>query len=174
MKHGNAENILTGAMRAILKRCMPVLLLISSGRVWACPVENPVVDMTVNGHALAVEVASNRDGHMCGLAFRDHLPADHGMLFAFGSDRILAFWMKDTYMPLSIAYLDADGRILEIHQMEPRDTARRYVSTVPARYALEVNQGWFASKSIKAGDRLELVFPGDVGVYRYQNPVHVK
>lgn len=153
---------------------MPVLLLTISGRVWACPVENQVVEMTVNGHALVVEVASKLDDHICGLAFRDHLPADHGMLFAYGSDRTLAFWMKDTYIPLSIAYLDADGRILEIHHMEPRNTARRYVSKVPARYALEVNQGWFASKNIKAGDHLDLVFPDEPGLYRYQNQVHWK
>ena len=142
---------------AALKYCLlPTLLLladISSGQ--ACPVANKFIQITANGHTLATEVAATRTSRRCGLAFRHSLPADHGMLFAYPQDQIVAFWMKNTRIPLSIAFLDGDGRILETHDMDPSDPARRYTSKVPARYALEVNQGWFYDKKVKVGDRIE-------------------
>ena len=141
---------------ALKYRLLPTLLLladISSGQ--ACPVANKFIQITANGHTLATEIAATRTSHMCGLAFRHSLPADHGMLFAYAKDQIVAFWMKNTLIPLSIAFLDGDGRILETYDMDPHDPARRYTSSVPARYALEVNQGWFYDKDIEAGDRVE-------------------
>ena len=132
-----------------------LLLLTDISLGQACPVTNNSIQITANGHTLTTEVAASRTSHMCGLAFRHSLPADHGMLFAYAKDQIVAFWMKNTLIPLSIAFLDGDGRILEIYDMDPHDPARRYISRVPARYALEVNQGWFYDKEIKVGDRVE-------------------
>ena len=144
-------------MTAALKYCLlPTLLLladISLGQ--ACPVANKFIQITANGHNLTTEVAATRTSHRCGLAFRQNLSADHGMLFAYAQDQTIAFWMKDTLIPLSIAFLDGDGRVLETHDMDPRDPTRRYTSRVPARYALEVNQGWFYDNDIKVGDRVE-------------------
>ena len=135
----------------------------------ACPVDNKHIEITINGHSLTAEVAADLESHMCGLAFRDDLPADRGMLFAYAQDQIIGFWMKNTFIPLSIAFLNADGRILEIHTMKPNDTALRYISRVPARYALEVNQGWFHRNDIVAGDRAEFDLHAGPVVFLYDN-----
>ena len=75
--------------------------------------------------------------------FREELPEDRGMLFVFPDERVLEFWMRNTEIPLSIAFADASGRIVRIADMEPLSDAP-VSSGAPARYALEVNRGWFA------------------------------
>ena len=77
------------------------------GYIAACPVENQTIQITANGRQLTTEVATSHAGHMCGLAFRRELPANQGMLFAYAREQILGFWMKDTYVPLSIAFIDS-------------------------------------------------------------------
>ena len=89
------------------------------------------------------------------------------MLFAYAQDQVLGFWMKDTRIPLSIAFMDAGGKILEIHDMDPREPDRRYISGQPARYALEVNRGWFEEHGIKVGDSLEIDLQTGIKIYRY-------
>lgn len=145
------------------------MLLVYIKNVQACPVANKTITINVNGHKLVTEVATSFDGFMCGLAFRHELPADHAMLFAYANDQILGFWMKDTYVPLSIAFLDSNGVVLEIHKMVPLDLNRRYISKTPGRYALEVNLGWFADNGVKAGDRIELNLQAVPGIYLYRN-----
>ena len=103
-----------------------------------------------------VELAVREEEKTCGLSFRDELPVDHGMLFVYASDRILRFWMKDTRMPLSIAFLESSGKILNILEMKPMDTGNIYRSTAPARYALEMPAKWFVDHRIQAGDRVTL------------------
>jgi len=142
-------------------------LLACTGQGQACPVLNKYIRVTANGHALTTEVATNLDGHMCGLAFRQDLPADNGMLFVYAYNQIIGFWMKDTQIHLSIAFLDADGKVLEIHDMDPRDPTRRYISKEPARYALEVNQGWFSRNGIEVGKIIEFDLQSDPDVFRY-------
>ena len=150
-----------------LKYCGLLLLLASGSQVEACPVANKLIKVTAKSHVLTAEVATNREGHVCGLAFRRDLPADHGMLFVYERDLILSFWMKNTFVPLSIAFLDSDGGILEIQKMDPRNPARRYTSKSPARYALEVNQGWFADHDIAVGSRIEFDLYNDQEIYRF-------
>jgi uncharacterized membrane protein (UPF0127 family) len=87
---------------------------------------------------------------------RQSLKDGEGMLFVFDRDHILSFWMKNTLIPLSIAYIAYDGRILEIHDLEPQNLLA-VRSNRSARYALEVPQGWFARMGIRAGDML--IFP---------------
>ena len=106
-----------------------------------------------------VEVATTIDERACGLSHREYLAADHGMLFVYDDERTLSFWMKDTKIPLSIAFLNSEREMLEIQQMIPNQTAQRYTSAHPARYALEVNQGWFASRGIDVGTRLDFTLP---------------
>jgi hypothetical protein len=106
-----------------------------------------------------VEIASTPAGLRCGLAFRDELPPDHGMLFVFERERPVRFWMKDTRIPLSIAFLDARGTIVKLADMDPADPERRYSSGVPVRYALETRRGWFAAKKIRPGHRAEFSLP---------------
>ena len=152
---------------AVLKCCILPLQIAYSSCGQACPLANKYIEIMANGHTLTAEVAADRAGHMCGLAFRNGLPADRGMLFAYAQEQIIGFWMKNTFIHLSIAFLDDDGRILEIHDMDPRDPSRRYISRLPARYALEVNQGWFADNSIALGDRIEFDLPASPEIFRY-------
>lgn len=142
-------------LATIANCCLALALITSSIRVFACPVDNKTIRITANEHILTAEIAADRASHLCGLAFRHDLPSDYGMLFVYARDQTVGFWMKDTFIPLSIAFLDRDGRILEIHDMDPMDPTRRYTSRSPVRFALEVNRGWFTGKGIGVGDRLE-------------------
>jgi uncharacterized membrane protein (UPF0127 family) len=119
------------------------LFLSADWPVVACPVDKRHIEIAVAGHLLKSDVAANLKGHLCGLAFRQQLPPDQGMLFAYARDQIVAFWMMHIHIPLSIAFLDADGRILEIQDMHPGEPARRHVTRAAVRYAPEVNQGRF-------------------------------
>jgi uncharacterized membrane protein (UPF0127 family) len=139
-----------------LKSCLLPALLLCNSYAHACPVANKSIRLSANGYTLIAEVATTRTSHICGLAFRDALPADHGMLFVYAQDQIVGFWMKNTTIPLSLAFLDRDGKILELHDMDPENPTRRYISRSPVRFALEVNQGWFSEKDIEMGDRIEI------------------
>ena len=79
------------------------------------------------------------------------------MIFVFETEEVRSFWMQDTFIPLDIAYLDANARIIDIQQMEP-ETTRMHTSSGPAMFALEVPQGWFAEMEIEVGAQAEIVF----------------
>jgi hypothetical protein len=125
----------------------------------ACPMELPRIEATVKGQRLVLAVAATPETRQCGLSRRDHLPENEGMLFVHPEPRPLAFWMKDTRMALSIAFLDDVGRILSIEPMAPFNAGVVYRSPQPARYAVEVNQGWFAGHGVAAGDLIQLALP---------------
>ena len=125
----------------------------------ACPYELPTSVVSINGHDLFVELAYTPDTRSCGLSNRYTLGENNGMLFLFPNTDKRTFWMKNTHIPLSIAFMDDAGRIVMIHQMEADQTSTTYNSFQPARYALEVNQGWFILHGIKPGDRVEMVLP---------------
>lgn len=108
---------------------------------------------------VVAEVARTPAERERGLQDRDEVPDGTGMLFIFEEEAPRAFWMKDTYVPLDIAYMNADLRIVSIRQMEPQDT-NTYPSGAPAMFALEVRQGWFAEQGIEVGDVAEVVFGG--------------
>jgi uncharacterized membrane protein (UPF0127 family) len=114
----------------------------------------PTRALTIQGNALAVEVAATPQTREYGLMDRFSLLPDHGMLFVFESPQPLAFWMKNTYIPLSIAFVDQEGRILNIEDMRPQDESPHW-SKGPALYAIEMRKGWFAAKGIAPGDRVE-------------------
>ena len=104
-----------------------------------------------------VEVADTEPEHQLGLMGRTALPEDRGMLFVFDEEQELSFWMKDTLIPLSVAFMDSGGRIVDIQDMKPLDDdPPHYVSAEPAQYALEVNQGFFEERGIKVGDSARL------------------
>ena len=102
-----------------------------------------------------VEVADTEEERQMGLMGRDALAEDAGMLFVFDAEQQLSFWMKDTLIPLSIAYIDSEGRIVDIQDMQPLDETP-HLSAAPAQYALEVNQGFFGDRGIQVGDTVEL------------------
>ena len=104
---------------------------------------------------IMVELATTSGERAVGLSNRDYLAPDDGMLFIFPSMSTSPFWMKDTYVPLDIAYLAADGTIQEIHLGEPLSTDLIHPSQ-PYRYTLEMNGGWFAANGFGPGDRVVL------------------
>ena len=101
------------------------------------------------------ELAVTPQEQATGYMFRKDIPEGTGMLFIFEKEQFLSFWMKNTPTPLSIAYIDSDGIIKDIFDMEPFNL-ETVSSTSKVRYALEVPQGWFAKEGIKAGDRLKI------------------
>lgn len=120
--------------------------------------ELPTRTLTIGGHKLTVEVASTPQAMQTGLMNRFSLQPDHGMLFVFGKPQPLAFWMKDTYIPLSIAFVDARGRIINIEDMQPQDESTHWSKGI-GLYAIEMRQGWFAAHGIAAGDLVEGLTP---------------
>jgi uncharacterized membrane protein (UPF0127 family) len=110
--------------------------------------------LTIKGTVLYIEKAVTDEERQHGLMHRKKLPANQGMLFVYSEERILSFWMKNTYIPLSIAYIDSKGIIVDIQDMKP-ETEDSYPSKKPALYALEVNQGWYAEHNITVGDKVE-------------------
>ena len=118
----------------------------------------PVILLRSGAAEIKAEVARTYRQKATGLMFRNELKDGHGMLFVYPADYILSFWMKNTYIPLSIAFLCAEGVILEIHDMEPLSLETVH-SSRPARYALETPQGWFERAGLKPGDRFD--FPPD-------------
>ncbi len=105
--------------------------------------------------SLKAEVADDWSSRSRGLMFRKYLDKDSGMLFVFQDEDFRAFWMENTSIPLSIAYMGKDGVIDEIFDMEPFDSSL-YKSTSPAEYALEMKQGWFTEHGIGPGCRVDI------------------
>jgi uncharacterized membrane protein (UPF0127 family) len=137
------------------------VLFIASAALAACTPRKPAaVKISVErpGAApvsLAVELARTNEERARGLMGRKSLRDGEGMLFMFERDETLSFWMKDTVIPLSIAFIASDGRITEIRDMRPLDLSA-VQSRRSVRYALEVPQGWFERTGIRTGDVLQL------------------
>ncbi|MCD6077713.1 MAG: hypothetical protein K0R89_1651 [Ramlibacter sp.] len=113
----------------------------------------PRVRLTTGMHAIDAQVASTPDQRMTGLMHRKEMPQNEGMLFVFESPSQQCFWMKNTLLPLSIAFVADDGTIVNIDEMKAQ-TLDSHCSERPVRYVLEMNTGWFARKGIKAGAKL--------------------
>ena len=103
-----------------------------------------------------VEIANTEPLRMKGLMDRTSMERDSGMLFVFDREQNLNFWMKNTYIPLSIAYIGKTGVINEIRDMKPLDTSVTYPSAAPALFALEMNRGWFERNNIRKGCKMVL------------------
>lgn len=124
--------------------------------LWAMPARADMAEIVlrINGHALSAEVANTDPLRSKGLMHRRMLPENRGMLFVFPTIALHAMWMMNTYVPLSVAFLDRDGVIINIEDMQPH-TQTPHGATRPAKYALEANQGWFRKRGIKPGDKVE-------------------
>jgi Uncharacterized conserved protein len=105
---------------------------------------------------LEVEIASTMEQRKYGLMFRDELPENSGMIFLFPTNVTGGFWMENTKIPLSIAFISSEGEILKIMDMEPY-SLKSHDPGVPYSQALEVNQGWFSDHGVKEGDHVELI-----------------
>lgn len=115
----------------------------------------PTVPLKVGAKTLVTEVALTSDQKRIGLMNRPSLDADRGMIFIYEKPRVPAFWMKNTLIPLSAAFLTGDGVIVKIADMQP-GSEEHHSPDVAVSYVLEVNQGWFAKAGVRVGDRIDL------------------
>ncbi|MEW6688907.1 MAG: DUF192 domain-containing protein [Pseudomonadota bacterium] len=113
----------------------------------------PVVELAAGMHLIRAEVADNMAARMQGLMHRERLAQNSGMVFVFEEAALHCMWMKNTLIPLSVAFIDESGAIINIADMRPH-SERSHCATRPARYALEMNQGWFARRGVKPGAKL--------------------
>jgi hypothetical protein len=126
-----------------------VFLLLASAAALAAP----TIELSAGMHRIEAEVASSNADRATGLMNRPSMPAHRGMLFVFPEAGVQCFWMKNTLIPLSIAFLDDDGRIVQIADMRPQ-SLDNHCSVKPVRFALEMNAGWFKSRGLAAGARI--------------------
>lgn len=113
--------------------------------------------MVAGNPRVTLEIAAADADRARGLMFRQSMPPDHGMLFVFPQPTRGGFWMQNTLIPLSIAFILEDGTVLHIADMQPL-TTESHAPPGAYRYALEVNQGWYTTNNVRAGDRLRLCF----------------
>ena len=111
------------------------------------------VRLTAGVHLIHAELAGDFTSRMEGLMYRTALAPNGGMLFVFEDAGVQCMWMKNTLIPLSVAFIDDDGRIVNIADMQPQ-TEEAHCAAQPVRYALEMTQGWFAQRGIRPGARL--------------------
>ena len=114
----------------------------------------PIVELSIKNAKLKTEVVADNATRSVGLMNRFSLAPNHGMLFVFAQSEPLAFWMKNTFVPLSIAYVDSKGVIVSIVDMKPHDEST-YPSGAPAMFAIEMKQGWFKERGIAVGDKVD-------------------
>lgn len=118
----------------------------------------PVITLDVAGRRVKAEVACTTASRARGLMYRRSLPKNDGMLFVYSEARPLSFWMKNTYLPLDIAFIDADGIIRDIVSMKPLTTVS-HPSSGPVPYALEMNEGWFKRHAVDVGSKVTFTLP---------------
>lgn len=140
----------------------PFLLLLFSGLVAALPLTATAqngpqnlatVTLSAGMHNIVAQLAKSPRERNIGLMFRKDMAPHEGMLFVFEEPATQCFWMRNTYLPLSTAFVDDDGRIVNIEDMAPM-TEKSHCSTKPVRFVLEMNQGWFAKRGLKPGFKL--------------------
>jgi uncharacterized membrane protein (UPF0127 family) len=131
-----------------------ILLLAAPGlRAQQPQPQLPQVQLNAGMHLIRAEVAADTASRMRGLMFRSSMPANAGMLFIFDDAGAQCMWMKNTLIPLSVAFIDDAGAVTNIEDMQPQ-TEDSHCASRPARYALEMNRGWFAARGIKPGARI--------------------
>ncbi len=113
----------------------------------------PRMELNASFHRIEAEVAADQASRMQGLMHRRSMAANQGMLFVFARVDRHCMWMRNTFLPLSVAFLDEEGRILNIEDMKPQ-TETSHCAANPARFALEMNIGWFSGKGLKPGQRI--------------------
>ncbi len=130
-------------------------LALAVSPVWAQNTAQSLPTMTLNAgiHVITAELARTGEQREIGLMFRESMPANHGMLFVFERPGQQCFWMKNTLLPLDVAFIADNGTIVNTDRMKPR-TLDPHCSAQPVRFVLEMNDGWFAKRGITAGSKL--------------------
>ena len=136
-------------------RLLAIALLALAGVAAAqeTPQALPAIRLNAGIHNITAQLARTPEQREIGLMFRASMEPNEGMLFAFDNPGQQCFWMKNTLIPLTIAFVADDGSIVNIDSMKPQ-TLDGHCSTKPVRFVLEMNEGWFAKRGIKAGSRL--------------------
>ena len=134
--------------RSLLVLCLMALCLSSAQAATL-----PVIRLTAGSGNLEVEVASNKAQRSLGLMNRASMPESRGMLFVYPAPAYFCMWMKNTKMPLSVAFIDAQGQVINIEDMAPQ-TEINHCTQRNATYALEANRGWFARHGVTAGSQI--------------------
>ena len=117
---------------------------------WAQQAQLPLLELFAGMHRIEAEIAATSDSRQTGMMQRTSMAPQRGMLFVFREVAKHCMWMRNTLLPLSVAFLDENGKIINIEEMQPQSDAN-HCSTKPARYALEMNPGWFKSRGLGAG-----------------------
>ena len=140
-------------LASLLRYAVPSLLALAA---WAQPspqADLPRVNLSAGMHLIQAQVAQTPEQRAIGLMFRREMPTSEGMLFVFEQPAGQCFWMKNTPLPLTAAFIADDGRIVNLADMKPQSTDS-HCSAKPVRYVLEMHQGWFARRGIQAGFKL--------------------
>jgi len=150
---------LRATMPSMMKTALSTLaaLVLAAAALPACAQEPqtnlPRVTLSAGMHQIDAQVAQTPDQRATGLMHRKEMPQHEGMLFVFERPSVQCFWMKDTLLPLSIAFIADDGTVVNLAEMKQL-ALDSHCSDKPVRYVLEMNQGWFARKGVKPGSRL--------------------
>jgi uncharacterized membrane protein (UPF0127 family) len=137
-----------------LRRALLLLSLLPAAAVAQGPLPpQPTIKLTGGIHLIHAEVAANNETMTRGLMFRERLAPNHGMIFLYRDKSKLCMWMRNTLIPLSVAFIDDDGGIVNIEDMQPK-TENTHCAAKPVRFALEMEQGWFAKRGLKPGSKL--------------------
>ena len=155
------QNPLGHVVRYALNSVLGWALVVGVTTAWLAPpamaqqaqMQLPRLSLSAGMHLIDVQVASTFEQRGTGLMFRTEMPQHEGMLFVFEQPSQQCFWMKNTLLPLSAAFIADNGRIVNIVDMKPQ-TLDSHCSIEPVRFVLEMNQGWFAKKGLKAGSVL--------------------
>ena len=137
-------------MKTLIRSAMVLLVLLSSNAI-AEPF--PEMELGMGMYRIEAEVASSEETRELGLMFREKMATNHGMLFVFPDARQECMWMKNTLLPLSVAFLDDHGVIVNIEEMQAK-TLNNHCSTGPVRFALEMNAAWFKQRGFGPGAQL--------------------
>ena len=150
MFNGKAGRVPAFSISMTMKKFLILLAAWLAGNAYA---QLPTVDLFAGMYRIQAEVADNMGARMTGLMHRKTMAQNVGMVFVFEENAAHCMWMKNTLIPLSVAFIDEAGAIINIADMQPQ-TEQSHCASRPARYALEMNKGWFAQRGIKPGAKL--------------------
>ncbi len=134
----------------LLRTVLLAISLIIAVPGWAQQPQLPLHELSAGMHRIEAEVAATAEARQTGMMLRTSMPSHRGMLFVFADSAKHCMWMRNTLLPLSVAFLDEKGRILNVEEMQPK-TEDNHCAAKPARYALEMNMGWFRSRGLGVG-----------------------
>jgi uncharacterized membrane protein (UPF0127 family) len=146
----------------LLRTVLLAISFVTAVPGWAQQAQLPLLELSAGMHRIEAEVAATSESRQTGMMLRTLMPPQRGMLFVFTESAKHCMWMRNTLLPLSVAFLDEKGRILNIEEMQPK-TEDNHCSAKPARYALEMNLGWFTSRGLGAGSLISGVDKAPAG-----------